>query len=276
MTFIDFCRSLGIVIEQVPPVGRWVRLPTDDKPKHRNGAVKFMGDHGFAQNHATQTEVAVWKPAGDAPQVDHAANARRVQAAQREIETKQRAAAERAEWILSQCELAKHPYLERKGFPDEVANVWDSDTGRLLVIPMRVGDRIVGCQLIDGEGEKRFLSGQRTSDAAFVINNRGPAVLCEGYATALSIRAALTALKARYTLFVCFSAHNLGRIAKTLPTGLVVSDNDASFTGQRVAQESGWPYWVSDVIGEDFNDAHKRLGLFKVTQSLRKSLLESK
>lgn len=276
MNFVDFCRSLGIVIDQEPPVGRWVRLPTLTHPKKRNGAVKFLGDHGFAQEHSTMTEVAVWRPEGAEHQVDHAANARRVQAAQREIDTKQRAAAERAEWILSQCELSTHPYLAGKGFPDEMANVWESDTGRLLVIPMRVADRIVGCQMIDQDGEKRFLSGQRTSDAAFVINNRGPAVLCEGYATALSIRAALTAMKARYTLFVCFSAHNLGRIAKTLPVGLIVADNDASGTGERVARESGWPYFMPPTVGHDFNDMHRASSLFKCSQALRSALAGAK
>jgi putative DNA primase/helicase len=193
-----------------------------------------------------------------------------------EIEAKRKRAGEKAEWILSQCELATHPYLEAKGFPDEKANVWTTDDGkRLLVIPMRVGTQIVGCQLIDENGSKKFLSGQRTSDAAFVINNRGPAVLCEGYATALSIRAALAAIKARYTLFVCFSAHNLGRLAKALPRGLVVADNDASATGERVAKETGWPYFMPPDVGMDFNDYHRATSLFKCSQALRSALLSS-
>jgi len=275
-TFVDFCRCLGIVIDAEPAIGRWVRLPTVTHPRKRNGAVKFMGDHGFAQEHSTMTEVAVWKPEGVAHQVDHDANARRVQAAQREIEAKQRAAAERAEWILSQCSLDIHPYLKAKGFPEERANVWETDDkARLLVIPMRVDGRIVGCQLIDEAGEKRFLSGQRTSDAAFIINNRGPAVLCEGYATALSIRAALIAMKARYTLFVCFSAHNLGRVAKTLPVGLVVADNDQSGTGERIARETGWPYFMPPTVGHDFNDFHRATTLFKCSQALRSALLKT-
>jgi hypothetical protein len=35
-----------------------------------------------------------------------------------------------------------------------------------------------------------------------------------------------------------------------------------------VAKEIGWPYWMSDQVGEDANDFHMRLGLFKFTQSL--------
>jgi putative DNA primase/helicase len=273
MTFIEFVRACGILINDYPPVGRWVRLPTEDKPKHRNGAVKFMVDHGFAQNHATQDSVSVWRSEGDAP-ANLAEQKKIAKQAQRDIAEGQRRAAEKAEWILSQCELATHPYLEAKGFPAELANVWTTeDATRLLVIPMRVGRQIVGCQLIGEDGGKKFLTGQRTSDAAFVIDNKGLPVLCEGYATALSIRAALTALKARYTLFVCFSAHNLGRLAKELPRGLVVADNDASATGERVAKETGWPYFLPPVVGQDFNDYHQATSLFKCSQALRVALL---
>lgn len=275
MTFLDFARACGVIINDYPPVGRWVRLPTVDKPKHRNGAVKWLVDHGFVQNHATQTAVSVWRDEGSTPAKQEEI-ARQARKAREQIESGQKRAAEKAEWILSQCELDVHPYLAAKGFPEERANVWTTDDGaRLLIIPMRIGDKIVGCQLIDGEGGKKFLAGQRTSDAAFVINNRGPAVLCEGYATALSIRAALTALKTRYTLFVCFSAHNLGRIAETLPKGLVVADNDASATGERVARETGWPYFMPPTVGHDFNDWHRATSLFKCSQALRSALLQS-
>lgn len=276
MDFIQFCRSLGIMIDAMPAVGRWVRLPTVTHPKKRNGAVKFMGDHGFAQEHSTMTDVAVWKAEGEAAPIDREAVTRRAKVAQVEIETKQRAAAEKAEWILSQCSLDIHPYLKAKGFPEERANIWETDDKtHLLVIPMRVGEKIVGCQLIDQDGGKKFLYGQRTSDAAFVFDNKGPVILCEGYATALSIRLAMTALKARYTLFVCFSAHNLGRLAKTLPVGLIVADNDLSKTGERVAIESGWPYFMPPTVGHDFNDYHRSTTLFKCSQALRGALLKT-
>lgn len=274
MTFIEFARACGIVIDDYPPVGRWIRLPTVDHPKKRNGAVKWLIDHGFAQNHATQTEVSVWREDSKTP-IDHAAVARQVRAVRDDIEAKQRRAAEKAEWILSQCSLDVHPYLKAKGFPDEMANVWEIDGARLLVIPMRVADRIVGCQLIDGEGQKKFLSGQRTSDASFIFNNRGPAVLCEGYATALSCRSALAAMKARYTIHVCFSAYNLARVAKTLQPGIVVADNDESKTGERVARETGWPYFMPPQTGHDFNDYHRATSLFKCSQALRSALLST-
>lgn len=268
MDFIDFARAHGILIAAEPPIGKWVRLPTVDHPRSRNGAVKFMGDHGFVQNHATMTEVAVWKADNDKP-IDTKAMARRLKKVQVDIEAGQRRAAEKADWILSQCELLTHPYLEAKGFKDAVGNVWTPDKEKLLAIPMRVGDKIVGCQLIDEAGGKKFLKGQRTSGAAFVIGQRGLNVVCEGYATGLSIRAALAALKTPSRLFVCFSAGNLGKVAATLPRGLCVADNDASGTGEKVAKETGWRYFMPPEVGQDFNDWHIATSLFKCSQALR-------
>jgi putative DNA primase/helicase len=275
MDFVNFAQAHGILIERLPPLGRWVRLPTNDHPKKRNGAVKYMGDHGLVQNWAEMDEVAVWHTDCDIKPADRAAIARRAKQGQEQIERGQKRAAEKGEWILSQCELAPHPYLAAKGFPDEMANVWATDDAQLLAIPMRVGRQIVGVQLIGADGSKKFLAGQRTSDAAFVIDNRGSPVLCEGYATALSIRAALNAIRARYALFVCFSAHNLGRLAKTLPRGFVVADNDLSRTGERVARETGWPYFLPPEVGQDFNDFHQATSLFKCSQALRSALLAS-
>ena len=83
---------------------------------------------------------------------------------------------------------------------------------------------------------------------------------------------AMKNLKRRYTLHVCFSAGNMVKVAGTLPSGFIVVDNDGSGTGQRVAEQIGWPTWMSEVEGEDANDAYQRLGLFKFSQSLTKSI----
>jgi putative DNA primase/helicase len=97
-------------------------------------------------------------------------------------------------------------------------------------------------------------------------------ILCEGYATALSVRLALKTMKRRYTLHVCFSASNMLKVAESLKPGLVIADNDASETGQKTAAQIGWPTWISDTVGEDANDYHRRVGLFKFTQSLTQSM----
>jgi phage/plasmid primase-like uncharacterized protein len=91
---------------------------------------------------------------------------------------------------------------------------------------------------------------------------------CDGYATALSVRAALKSMKQRYKLHVCFSAGNMVRVAAGLECGIVIADHDQSGTGQQAAKEIGWPSWLSDVAGEDANDYHQRAGLFALSQGL--------
>lgn len=41
--FVAFVRSLGIMMDAVPPIGVWRRYPTEDHPRSRNGAVKYLG-----------------------------------------------------------------------------------------------------------------------------------------------------------------------------------------------------------------------------------------
>lgn len=254
--FVNFCRSHGVLLDGLPPVGRWVRVKTEDKPRHRNGAVKWMGDFGFVQNWATMEEPAYWRGEVSAPVRMRSANLRR--AADKQAELLARQAAEKARTILSECELATHPYFEKKGFPEHLVNVW----GDTAVIPMRNGRQLVGLQLIDIDGGKKFLFGQRSGGAEFVIGQNGTHVLCEGYATALSAQVVLRNLKMPYRIHVTFSAGNMKRIAQGLPGGVVLADNDASGTGERVANEIGWPYFMSDTVGEDFNDIHQRIGTF--------------
>lgn len=269
MTFFDFCRLHGVVLTRMPPAGKWVRVPTDDKPRSRNGAVKFMGDMGLCQNWATMTEPAIWKDQGITKEAQKRIRVVALEADRQARENAQKAA-QRASAILSECELAPHPYLASKGFPDEKANVWNIEQDNLMVIPMRRGAELVGCQLIKPDGDKKFLFGQRSGGAEFVFGQKGIHVLCEGFATALSARAVIRNLKTDAVVHTTFSAGNMKKVADGLPIGLVIADNDASGTGERVAREIGWPYWMSDAVGEDLNDAHQRLGLFAVAMQLKR------
>lgn len=270
MDLLNYCKAHGILIDHVPQVGIWKRFATVDHPKSRNGAVKFMGNYAFVQNHATDIEVSIWK--SDSNSYASAQIMRDVREAELKKQQDQRQAANKAAWLLNQCKFSTHPYLINKGFKEEETNVWLNEGKKIMVIPMRVGGALVGCQLINEEGGKKFLFGQRTSGASFSFDNKGANILCEGYATALSIRAALKNMKRRYCIHVCFSAGNMTKIAASLGKGYVVADNDASGTGERVAEEIGWEYWMSDMVGEDANDAHQRLGSFKFGQSLLKSV----
>lgn len=270
MDFLTFCRAHGILIPHLPPLGLWRRYPTEDHPRSRNGAVKFMGSFGFCQNHATQVEVSIWRPEKPV-KIDRRDWQQQIDRAARETALRQQEAARKAAWILSQCQYAHHEYLRKKGFPEEVGNIFVKDGEKLLVIPMRVEKNLVGVQLIDEAGGKKFLTGMRSAGAEYVIDNKGPHFLCEGYATALSLRAILKNWKRRYTIHVTFSAGNMLKIAATLPGGFVIADNDLSGTGERVAKEIGWPYWMSPEIG-DCNDHHLREGLFKTGQSILSAL----
>jgi putative DNA primase/helicase len=277
MDLLTFCRLHGILINHVPPIGVWKRFPTEDHPRSFNGAVKFMGNYAHVQNHAVMLEPVTWQ-ADEDQKIDPQKIVRLAKEQDDRTAKLQADAAARAAWIVNQCQVAKHEYLHAKGFPDEQGLVWLNDEAKLLVIPMRIENRIVGCQLIDTEGDKKFLFGQKTAGAAMVFDNKGIHVLCEGYATGLSVKDALRSMKRRYTIHVCFSAGNMVKVARTLPAGFVVVDHDkpnpqtGTRAGHVAAAQIGWPSWMSEVEGEDANDTHQRLGLFKFSQSIVRSM----
>jgi putative DNA primase/helicase len=234
-----------------------------------------MAEVGFCQNHATQAEVSVWRP--ETPvKIDHRSLQEQIDRAARDTARRQAEASRKAAWILHQCQFAHHEYLRKKGHPEEVGNIFVKDGQKLLVIPMRIGKNLVGVQLIDEAGGKKFLTNQVTSMAQYVIDNRGVNILTEGYATALSVRKIMKSLKMRYTVRVTFSAGNLLKIAKTLDSAFVIADNDKSGVGEKTAVQTGFPYWMSDTVGEDFNDYHMRVGTFQATQALYKVLQKHK
>ena len=275
MDFIEFARSHGIIMNELPPIGVWKRYRTEDHPKKRNGAVKFMGTHGFVQNHALSTVVTLWKP--DSRDRLNSPDMRAIIIGQAKAEQErkklQTEAVGKAVRMLNDSGYSTHEYLAAKGFPDEQGNVLLIENKPVLLIPMRCGKSLVGVQQIWADGTKKFLYGQRTAGATFSFDNKGMNILCEGYATALSVRAAMKQLKRRYNIHVCFSAGNMVRVAAQLESGLVIVDNDKSGTGQQAAAEIGWSTWMSDKEGEDANDYHRRVGLFAFSQSLTHSML---
>lgn len=224
-----------------------------------------------------------WKDeAYQKPTAAQVAEQRRIAAERHTQEGKERAiaarkAAEKAKWILSQCKHEKHAYLHAKGFQELHGLVWyPTETQNLLCIPMHIGGEVVGLQMIDRDGAKKYLSGSTTSKAEFVFDSRAMNAVdffCEGYATGLSLQACLTALKTRYRIHIAFSAGNLTRTAHS---GYVIADHDKSGAGEKAAVATGLPFWISDIEGEDFNDAHQRLGLFRCSQMLGKWLRETK
>jgi len=259
MDFYRFAETHGLIIKDLI-MDRWVRVPTIDHPTKRNGAYIFQGSRGAVQNWALHEKPIVWKDkhAKHDPQLHI-----RVKKAVEDQSVRQDKAAKKAAWILNNATKDTHPYLAAKGFPDEKGYVFDGK----LVIPMRIDGNLVGCQMIDAEGKKKFLYGQKTKGATACFDNKGLPILCEGYATALSIRRTLKKSMTRYCIHVCFSAGNLIEVAKRFPECVIVADNDP--VGVRSAKKTGKPYWVSPNIGEDFNDYELR-----ISPSVDKSLLK--
>lgn len=233
-----------------------------------------MGEVGWVINWATMEKPATWFADGKSarsPEIKA-----RLASANQERNKLSWDAAEKAEWILSCSHLETHPYLAKKGFDTEQGNVFLKGGKRLLVVPMRRDSQLVGCQLIDEEGRKKFLHGQTSKGATFVIGTKGTAILCEGYATGLSIRDMMGKLHLPYTIYICFSASNMELVARDIRQGIIVADNDPNGVGERIAKKTGHPYWISETVGEDFNDYHQRVGNFKASQSLKKLLLSLK
>jgi len=265
MDFNRFAEQHGLIIDHIVQ-DRWVRVPTTDHPHKKNGSYKFVGDAGWVQNFATMEEPVMWK--GQRTFSDSATLKAKREVAQKERLDKQKKATNKAAWILNQAKKDVHPYLLRKGFPHEKGYVWNN----LLVIPMRMTGNLVGCQLVDALGNKKFLSGQITKNAEAIFDAKGMHIVCEGYATALSIRRVMKNIGKRYRIHVAFSASNVFEIASKLDC-IVIADNDP--VGIRMAVKTGKSYWVSDKEGEDFNDAETRLGTEELSLIFSQFLMDN-
>jgi len=261
VNFEQFAEMHGLMIRSLV-LDKWMRVPTSDHPQKRNGAYIFDGRAGAVINFALHDKHVIFK-SEEPYKPDPQAKAKR-ERAEKERRAKQEHAASRAAGIIKASVLGHHPYLAKKGFPEQDGYVWLGS----LVLPMRIQGKIVGCQLIGPDGTKRFLSGQATKGASLVMDNKGPDVLVEGFATGLSVRRALKSMRQRYKIHVCFSAGNMLEVAKGMNNPLVVADNDVSGVGQGVAKKISPRIWLGQ-LGEDFNDAETRMGTAAAAESLR-------
>lgn len=287
MEFIDFCRVNGLILDHVKP-GRWVRTPTTDHPHKRNGAYKLMGDIGWVQNHATMVQPETWRHEG--PQTDGQRRAVVQQA--EEFDRRMRAGWARAEGrsqsLIDSCKVKPHNYLTLKGFADGQGLVADSYTRTkhieeqfveqtdrdVLVVPMRHlhTNALQGAQAIYWAAEsltwkKEMVAGMRAKGAVLRLGSkRTPRTwLVEGFATGLSVQAALRLRRLPDAVLVCFSDGNLMHVAKQLEGDVAVfADNDASGAGERAAKATGMPYCMAPTVGWDANDMHIKAGLFRV------------
>lgn len=263
MSFVRHAESCGLLIEDPIADGRWHRCKTADKPRKRNGCYLFDGSHGVVRNWATMNDYAAYREGG---QVD------RISVRDfREMQRRQRARQESrwldtrniAEDMLKRARWAKHPYLERKGFPADAGFVLDGD----LLVPMRdVNDamKLNSIQRIAEDGTKLFLSGGKAKGSVLKLGNDRARErwMVEGYATGLSVRDALRDLRRSYQVIVAFSAGNLTHVARLVQSpAFVMADNDESKAGEDAAIATGLPWVMPPDVGVDANDLHQEKGL---------------
>lgn len=279
MTFIDFCRAHGLILDHVIDDGQWHRTKTIDKTNKRNGAYKCIGQVGFVQNHATMTEVVTWKAEGVFDIADYRA---RMKTAKKDSENDAKRAAKKAAFMLSKSEVKDFAYCEMKGHKNIKINVLSqSDGTELGLIPMRVNGDLTSLQVLSYDSvnrtwRKTFLKNGITRGAIFTIGNGSAVILCEGFATGLSVFSACQSAKISVTIKVCFSAQNMVFVAQKIKPDLVIADNDVSQTGKKTAEKIGAPYWISGTVGNDFNDDYMSRGLFAVSNDLKRIFLSSK
>lgn len=180
---------------------------------------------------------------------------------------------------IKKCKPAEHNYLRSKQLPDVLGLV---NEALELLVPMRTVDtnELVGAQVIrwlmdSRQWEKKMWPGMRAKGAILRLGSRQSAEtwLVEGYATALSVEAALRRLSIRASVIVCFSDRNLVHVAPLIAgRKFVFADHDVSGAGQRAAADAGLPFCMSPVLGEDANDLHARAGL----TALAKLMMETR
>ena len=163
-----------------------------------------------------------------------------------------------------------HLYPLAKGFPQQGGLVLDGN----LLVPMRhyqAYERVQSVQMIGPDGSKKFPSGSKVSEAVYKLGKGAERYYCEGYATALSVRAALRHLyRDRHSeVWVCFSAGNIPKVALSSRRSMVIADNDLNGVGEKAAQQTGLPYWMPEEPGTDANDYMLSHGVEALADAIR-------
>jgi putative DNA primase/helicase len=276
VTLTDAIAAAGMTPPRRIVSDRWMRFPGVGKgSSNRSGWCRLITPTIAVFGDWSSDFSATWH---DETQIDAEAAAKLLEKARaqaREYARLQRQqqskAADKGAQMIREATMSTHPYLARKGFPKLLGLVHDDK----LLVPVRDAtnySRVISVQTIDASGAKKFLAGGRTRCGVYRIGvAQGHArrtILCEGYATGLSIHAALQLLPGPHSIIVCFSAGNLELVAEHFPGALVCADNDESMRGEQAARATGLEWRMPPEIG-DFNDMHQKHGLYAVTEVLR-------
>lgn len=256
--------------------GKWLRFPGVGKGRsNRSGWCRMISPTLAIYGDWSSNLSAVWR---DDSHVDSQEAAKALADARRRERVfahaqfeRQRQAAVEAEEMIRAARPAMHPYLAAKGFPGRLGLV--SAEGELLIPVRAVEDyrRVLTVQRIAPDGTKRFLSGSRAKGGVHWLGtpNAARTLLCEGYATGLSLHLACDRLTGSHCVIVAFSAGNLELVAESFPSAVVMADNDPSATGEGAARRTGLRWTMPYEVGSDFNDLHVNVGLHAVVDRVR-------
>lgn len=277
MRLHDAIAAAGMTPPRSLPIGRFVRFPGAGKGRGNQAGwcrliTPTLAVYGDWSTGLTET----WRDESHQDTEESRRLHREAQHRERQLRMQQRAKQQRvaaeASELVKRATVAKHPYLARKGFPEVMGLVVDD----FLIVPMRDAreyGQLLSVQQISPTGDKRFLTGGRAGGACFRIGatprEAKHIVLCEGYATGLSLQAALARLPGPSCVMACFSANNLETIAQWFPTARVAADNDHSATGERAAQRTGLKWTMPYEVGTDFNDLMVNMGIYVVVERMR-------
>lgn len=204
------------------------------------------------------------------------------------------AAMDGAQLWAAAARQGRSAYLARKAVDAEGCRYLQDGS---IVIPLLRYDRprdqaLQGLQVIRADGSKRFTRGLAKTGACLRLGHvvvGEPILLCEGYATALSVR---MALERRFPVFVAVDAGNLQPVAELLRSLhdepiVICADDDWQTVGNpgrhkahlcaRDVIDCGylWPQFKGATRGPkdtDFNDLHLREGLGAVRRQLLNAL----
>jgi putative DNA primase/helicase len=290
--FIAFARAHGVEIDasRLDDSGKLRRCATTEHPRSKNGAYCWDGEGGFVWAWDSDARAIPFRQYTQRQDVDRsqAIARRRNQQAERRVLAAQ--AAQKAQEMLAQARPEVHGYLHRKGFPAAKGLVMPDGS---LVIPMRevLSNRLLGAQVIrwlpeETRWEKKYLWGMTSKGAVLCLGDRHAPerVFCEGYATGLTLEAAIRQAHMRVCVVVTFSAHNLTHVASLMGgRRYVIADHDApqrdpdkaalnpGEAGQRAAIATGLPWAMPDEEGDDANDLMVKRGLLAVVQLVMKA-----
>lgn len=287
------CADAGIKPPRQQVHGRWI---VTDTLSGRNGKGdgRVIIDHNrvTAWNWQTGEKVTVWTDDRPRTAVERRRIAEDIEQERRERQQLARRAHDMTVRLIGASQQTTHPYLISKGFPEERALVIPASGVRsiagdylvaglkAIVVPARINGRVTSAQLIWEDGTKKFLYGGLIGGASHRLATGNVTWLCEGYATGLSLRAALRGLHRADGILVCFSASNVATVAGGLK-GLrfVAADHDAPprskpdqfgglGAGEHFARMAKLPYVMPPTVSTDFNDLHADAGLFAVQRQL--------